>query len=351
MPGKKRSKPAFIAELGALLLAVLILLTGCRPAALSFYFSGNDDPLDLRQIQGAIYEQQFAQNQQDQADGADDNTIIIDVSEIPASSGSSVTNSALVDGSTSYDSSLSEDTASATDTNQSENQDPEETSESGSESEDTLPAEPEENALFYDEAYMEEYYAMGAAILDEVGWDLRAAYDWCAEIEYFNGTPIDAGLGTIWYANLGFDTQEGNCYTYAATMTVLARLLGYEARQVDGHILDYEYLNHSWCEIVMDGETYIIDPEFEWQKGMDGFLKKYDDEGIWPLNTELIEYMEDEPQPESMEIIVEKGWPAEPPFTDFVDYLEYLQYLDRQENAEEETDPNTGCVSDDVPVQ
>lgn len=300
-----------------------LVLTGCSPVSMSFYYSGTDDPLDLRQIQGALYEQKLAQQAAAEAQETvtestpepEEVTEVSEVSEAPQ-----------------------------------EEPIPEETLPEESVVEE-VPEEEESSALFYDEAYMKEKYAMGAAILDEIGWDLRAAYDWCADIDYFNGTPIDASLGIIWYAELGFEVQEGNCYTYAATMTILARLLGYEARQVDGHILDYEELNHSWTEIVVDGEVYICDPEFEWQKGMDGFMKKYDDEGIWPLNTELIEYMEDDPDPESLASIMDRGWPAEPPFREFVEYLEYLQYLERQQNAETEEDPNTGCVSDDVPVQ
>ena len=79
-------------------------------------------------------------------------------------------------------------------------------------------------------------------------------------------------------------------------------------------------------------------------------MKKYDDEGIWPLNTELIQYMEDDPAPGSIEAIVERGWPAEGPYTEIVDYLEYLQYVESQQKNSDE-DPNTGCVDDDVPVQ
>ncbi|MBR3393640.1 MAG: transglutaminase domain-containing protein [Firmicutes bacterium] len=306
----------------AVLMITALLLTGCSASSRTFFFSGSDDPLDLHQIQVMRYEQQQASANHMDEDPESSLITEITESETPLAGPE--------------ESTLPPDDSSGL----------EESDEVLSEEESS-----QENSLFYDEAYMKKYYAMGAAILDEVGWDLKAAYDWCTEIDYFNPTPDDPALGTRWYADFAFETQRGNCYNYAATFTVMARLLGYEARQVDGHILDFEYLHHSWVEIVVDGETFICDPEFEWQKNMDGFMKKYDDEGIWPLNTELIQYMEDDPAPGSIEAIVERGWPAEGPYTEIVDYLEYLQYVESQQKDSGEEDPNTGCVDDDVPVQ
>ncbi|MBO4887923.1 MAG: transglutaminase domain-containing protein [Firmicutes bacterium] len=297
----------------ALLLVTALLLTGCGSASRTFYFSGSDDPLGLREIQKMVYEETLsASKDQPDDESSEENSADPEMTE-------------------------AEDIA---DSSQPE----------GSEQEEET-SEPEESTPLYDEEAMERYYALASGILDEVGWDLEAAYHWCTEIEYFNATPDDPNLGICWFADFGFDQKLGNCYVYAATFTVMARLLGYEARQVDGHILDFEYLHHSWVEIVIDDETYVCDPEFEWQKGMNGYMKKYGEEGYWELNMELISYMDDLPGEGSIEAIVERGWPAEPPYDEVVDYIEYLQYLEQQEQGDDWEDPNTGCVDDDVPVQ
>ena len=297
----------------AVLISAVLLLTGCSRAS-DFYFSGSDDPLDLREIQQLRRTASLQSAVSLQKDGA--------LKDAAAGTEDSGLEEIPEDGVPAAGPASSEDSAAK-----------------------KLPQGPwkEESQppLFYDAEYMEENYAMGAAVLDVIGWDLKTAYDWCASMDYYSETPDDAALGVIWFANFGFDLHGGNCYTYAAAFTVMARLLGYEARQVDGHILDFEYLHHSWVEIVVDGETYICDPEFEWQKNLDGYMKKYDDEGIWPLNTELITYMPDDPQPGSIEAIVERGWPAEPPYGEFTGYGSYL----------ESADPNTGCVGDEVPFQ
>lgn len=293
----------------ALLLVAVLLLTGCGSASRTFYFSGSDDPLGLREIQKMVYEENLSASK-----------------DLP-------------------DEESSEETSAESEITEDVPEQPEETDQ-----EEEI-SEPEESQPLYDEASMERYYALAAGILDEVGWDLKSAYDWCAEIDYFNATPDDPNLGICWFADFGFDQKLGNCYVYAATFTVMARLLGYEARQVDGHILDFEYLHHSWVEIIVDGELYVCDPEFEWQKGMNGYMKKYGEEGYWELNMELISYMDDLPGEGSIEAIVERGWPAEPPYDEVVDYIEYLQYLEQQEQGDDWEDPNTGCVDDDVPVQ
>ena len=44
----------------AVLMITALLLTGCSTSSRTFYFSGSDDPLGLRQIQVMRYEQQQA---------------------------------------------------------------------------------------------------------------------------------------------------------------------------------------------------------------------------------------------------------------------------------------------------
>ena len=346
-------------KFGSILLAALLmiamLLSGCSNASRSFYYSGNDDPLGLREIQGRIYEERAPQFSPSQGQSTAENETNSQNTEADTSNHGTQQNSSNQDDLQSQESSAidqSDSGASEVEPNEtSEGTGAEETSET-----DPFDSDEEQSATSkYDEEYCKEYYALGAQILDEVGWDLKAAYDWCVAISYFSGTPIDVGLGTRWYADLGFETHRGNCYTYAATLTVLARLLGYEARQVNGHIEGYEELHHSWVEIDIDGVTYTFDPEFEWERGKSGYLKLYGEQGIWALNNEQMEYMDDDPTDESLDAIEAAGWPRTGPYAEFIQYWEYQLYRERQNNQSsqesEESDPNGGCIGDDVPEQ
>ena len=54
---------------------------------------------------------------------------------------------------------------------------------------------------------------------------------------------------------------KGNCYSYAAYMTYVARRLGYgTAKAHSGGIFSPGY-KHGWCEITLDGVAYVCDPE------------------------------------------------------------------------------------------
>ena len=48
----------------------------------------------------------------------------------------------------------------------------------------------------------------------------------------------------------------------------------------------------------------------------------------------------------------EAGWPTAGPYAQFIQYWEYQIYLANQRNQDsEESDPNTGCIGDEVPEQ
>ena len=175
------------------------------------------------------------------------------------------------------------------------------------------------------EAYLRALYPEAAAKLDEIGWDLRTAYDWVAAFRYVEEAPIDWELGTKWYAQLGFETGEGHCYTFAAMMTEFARLLGYEARQVAGNLIGNNPFHHSWVEIDIDGTTYVLDPEVQQEWDQDCYLVIYGTDEAIPYDTDALTYMPDNPTPQSLERLEISGWnPGE---------------------TEEEYDPNTGCFN------
>ena len=123
-------------------------------------------------------------------------------------------------------------------------------------------------------------------VLDEVGWTLRAAYEWSMNLKYFGtsqGMPNVPDNGSDWFADYGWNYHKGNCYTMAGTFYQMAIELGYEAYHIYGHIphVDGTYSRHSWCEIKIDGTTYVFDPQFEWKTGKTGWYIYYGKSGTW----------------------------------------------------------------------
>lgn len=152
----------------------------------------------------------------------------------------------------------------------------------------------------YDEAvYLElreqfhKGYNKAAAVLDEIGWDLEAAFRWSAGLTYDRHDqtmPRKPDEGIIAFADFGFDKGKGNCYVMAATFCEMARLLGYDARQISGFVpvgdqsAGVNYGPHSWVEIDIDETTYVFDPDFTNETGNNGFMITYGQSGTWRYN-------------------------------------------------------------------
>ena len=122
--------------------------------------------------------------------------------------------------------------------------------------------------------------------LNEIGWDLRAAYNWAAAMPYYRMSPdvVPAGVDpTQWYAEFGFENHTGNCYVMASTFYYMARLLGYDVHRVNGYvpISATEYNPHGWCEIDMNGTTYVFDPNFTNEMHMNGYQITYGTSATW----------------------------------------------------------------------
>ena len=122
-------------------------------------------------------------------------------------------------------------------------------------------------------------------VLDTIGWNLRAAYNWSAHtLPYYTLGPEVTGnsVHSEWYANFGFDNGKGNCYVMAATFQKMAKLLGYDVYFVEGYIRTYNGPGrHGWCEIVMDGTTYVFDPNFEYGGYGNGYKITYGASGTF----------------------------------------------------------------------
>ena len=135
------------------------------------------------------------------------------------------------------------------------------------------------------EGYLTQTSLMAAAVLDQIGWDLRAAFDWCAGMPYYDRSlraPDDA-VHSDWYATYGFTYRYGNCYVMAATFYQMARLLGCDVYYVEGGVGSYtgSIIDHGWVEMVIDGELYVFDPDFTNEEGVDGFQIWYEKPGTW----------------------------------------------------------------------
>ncbi|MBQ6602083.1 MAG: GBS Bsp-like repeat-containing protein [Eubacterium sp.] len=125
--------------------------------------------------------------------------------------------------------------------------------------------------------------------LDEIGWDLRSAYNWAVGIIYTSnpGLPeaIPEGRSHLeTYATYGFEHGDGICYVYGAVMTCMARALGYDAYFVEGQVRyrDGSFGPHGWCEIDIDGTTYVYDAEFQHSyPDRNGFGFTYGTSGTW----------------------------------------------------------------------
>ncbi len=124
--------------------------------------------------------------------------------------------------------------------------------------------------------------AQAQAVLDQVGWDLRAAFNWSASLPYYRFT-ADPAWGTRWFADYGFTKHTGNCYVMAATFCEMAQLLGYEARQMAGLVPSRTrgLTPHSWCEVNVGGTVYVFDPNFTNETGKNGYQIHYGQSGTW----------------------------------------------------------------------
>ncbi len=125
-------------------------------------------------------------------------------------------------------------------------------------------------------------YEMAIPVLNEIGWDLEAAYNWVRTFPYVrrNTSP---DLGHTWFAKHGFENRSGNCYVAAATFATLAKLIGYEARTMYGWVPARRggITPHGWTEIIINGETRVFDVNYHIETGKNGYNINYGQAGTW----------------------------------------------------------------------
>ena len=125
-------------------------------------------------------------------------------------------------------------------------------------------------------------YTYASNKLDEIGWNLQAAFNWSASMKYVTSS-VDSSRGSEAFAREGFQSGSGNCYTMAATFYCMAKVLGYDAHQVTGYVplRGGGRGPHSWVEINMNGTTYVFDPDFTHETHRNGYQISYGTSGTW----------------------------------------------------------------------
>ncbi len=115
---------------------------------------------------------------------------------------------------------------------------------------------------------------------------LRAMYDYAKETFSY------LGIGEVDTTQEGWDidqalqmlrTKEGNCYSWGAAFTHLARKVGYPAQAIPGTAVSPKGNEsvHTWTEITIDGTPYTFDPQMEsvyakrYDEHYDLYMKKY----------------------------------------------------------------------------
>lgn len=130
------------------------------------------------------------------------------------------------------------------------------------------------------------YYPLAKAKLDQVGWDIKSAFNASYMIPYYGHTadmPQDDKHTTEWYANYGFTFRKGNCYVMAAMFCEMARMLGYQCTQISGKVplINGTKGDHSWCEIIVNGEMFVCDPNFSNETPYSGYMRHYGEKFTW----------------------------------------------------------------------
>lgn len=125
-------------------------------------------------------------------------------------------------------------------------------------------------------ATVRDLYPLASARLDQIGWDLRAAFIWSASMPYYR-LPQDISYGARFFATYGFQNGQGDCYVMAACFYEMAKALGYDAHWMFGYVpMARGGLGiHSWVEIDLNGATYVCDPDYTHESGGNGYMFSY----------------------------------------------------------------------------
>ena len=131
--------------------------------------------------------------------------------------------------------------------------------------------------------------SLAAQKLDQIGWNLYAAFKWSSGqtgqfYYYHNNDTIPAGYTAAdYYAIYGFENGRGDRYVMACTFYQMAKIMGYDVHFVMGRVplARGGWSPHGWCEIDLNGTTYVCDPDFTWDEKRNGYMITYGTPGTW----------------------------------------------------------------------
>lgn len=79
------------------------------------------------------------------------------------------------------------------------------------------------------------------------------------------------------YAIYAVENRRGNCFCFAAAFAGAAKALGYDARYIEGRVGMARGGTgpHGWVEVVINGTTYVCDPDGEYELGRNFYMVTY----------------------------------------------------------------------------
>lgn len=134
--------------------------------------------------------------------------------------------------------------------------------------------------------------AYGIDVLNRYGWSLESAYRYSASLRFEEGSDQHYGFRTHLCAIYGFKNGGGNCLAWSGTFCTMARLLGYDCRQVWGSLKWRGTVPHAWTEIWDSGEPRVYDPRKHDGEDMAGFDVEYGEKGSYKYDLDSREYLE-----------------------------------------------------------
>ena len=134
--------------------------------------------------------------------------------------------------------------------------------------------------------------AYGIDVLNRYGWTLKDAYKYSSSLRFVAGADEHYGLTIHSCALHGFKYGEGNCLAWSGTFCVMAKLLGYDCRQIWGTLQWKGTRPHAWTEIWEEDGPHVYDPRKHEGVDMAGFDVHYGDKGSYKYDEDSKQYLE-----------------------------------------------------------
>ena len=133
--------------------------------------------------------------------------------------------------------------------------------------------------------YVTDVMRTAAERLDSIGWNLKAAFNYCVGYTYYGRwmRAPDGEVHSTWYADYGFTNHKGNCYVMNASLYQFERVMGFDCYFIEGYVKSSSTYNapHGWTEVVLDGDIHVFDANFTNETGVNGYDIYYGKSGTW----------------------------------------------------------------------